>query len=98
MVKPLDLHIGQHWYFFQYSTTFVIYDIKCFRKQYTDGDVIKEKYLIYLKGTNNSTIERIPEEFDETTCKIIQDTKVSLPHKLEITNVNIPTRLESIDE
>lgn len=93
-----DIKIGQQWYFFTSSTTFVVYKIENTRYEYYDGDLLDENTVVYLHGSNNSVMTKRPKEFTENVCKIISDNGADIPIDVIKIPVHIKNRLEKIDD
>ena len=90
-----NIDIGQEWYCFTNSTTYVIYKIDIYRFEYVDGELIQENMMIGLKSMN-TTKEISPEKLLEN-YKLIKDVKAAVKPDIHLTGIPIPTRLDDIE-
>lgn len=92
-----QIKIGQEWYFYSNSTTYVIYKIELNEYRYFDGEVLQYDTTIYLHGSNNSTVTKRPEDFVENNCKLIKDSTGNIPNNVTIIPVPTRKRLDAVE-
>ncbi len=95
-MNDTKLFIGQEWYFFSKSTTYIIYDIFVKSYEHFDKKILCTEVEIKLKGSNNSIMICKPKDFNEYNCKLIKDVQTEQKVKVEIIPVPILNRLDRI--
>ena len=96
-MSPADIKMGQEWYFFSSSTTYIVYKIEQSEYRYRDGEVLESDVVIHLRGSNNTTIIKHPEDFSENNCKLIKDNVANVPVSVTIIPVPLKNRLDTVE-
>ncbi len=91
-----ELKIGQEWYFYKESTSYIIYDIEHQSFQYKNGEEVQSIITIKLRSLNNKVKTCSNDEFNENDCKLLKDVDFILPTKEKIIPIQEKSRLESI--
>ena len=94
----VEIKLGQQWYFYEYSNSFIVYKIEHIMHKYYDGDVASDKTVVHLRSQGNSVIMRDPLDFTENRCKLILNVQAHVPVDITIVPINVKNRLEKIDD
>jgi len=96
-MSQIEVKMGQEWYFYANSTTYVVYKIELCEYKYRDGEILDYDTVIYLRGLNNTTITKRPEEFNENDCKLIKDNLAHVPADIKTIPVPLRKRLDTVE-
>lgn len=98
MDNVVEVRIGQEWYFYESSKSFIVYKIEHTRYEYYDKELLKEEIIIHLRSQENSVISRGPFDFTEDKCKLIANNQANVYVDIKVIPVKIKTRLEKIED
>lgn len=96
-MRQIEIKMGQEWYFFAQSITYVIYKIELSEHKYVDGELLESDVVVYLRGSNNTTIIKRPEDFNHHSCKLIKDAEAQVSTDVKLIPVPTKSRLDNVE-